>query len=125
MKKLLIPLLAVAIATGTTKTANDYTEPSLVRCTVYTADEGSITASGDEVREGIIAGRKEWLGMTALLYDTDMNFIGFYEFKDCGGAKGLKNGTVIDVFREDKVDCREWVAQYGDHVYMQIVDAKG
>ena len=44
-----------------------YKMPQPVRCTCYI--EHGITASGIQTRNGIIAGRKEWLGMAAVLYE--------------------------------------------------------
>lgn len=116
---------ALLAATLVTRTEADYKEPAKIRCTVYTANQGETTADGSKVRQGIVAGRKEWLGKTALLYDSDMNFIGFYEFRDTGGTKALKSGNAIDVYRDSDVDCQEWIDMYGDYIYLQIVDAKG
>lgn len=105
-----------------------------IRCTCYTATEGSITASGSEVYEGIASGKREWIGKIAILYDLDMNFIGFFEFKDTGSGidtdgdgigDSIKNGKSIDVYRNTLGECHEWVDQYGDYVLMQIVDAEG
>lgn len=108
------------------------TEPYMMRCTCYTADEGDITASGTEVRDGIVAGKREWLGKVVVLYEvtedgTMGDFIGYYEFKDTGyGINGsLINGTSIDVWVENEDAVWEWVGRYGDYVYMQLVDGKG
>lgn len=117
-------------------TASTYSEPTLIRCTCYTAKEGAITASGQPVREGIIAGKSEWCnkGYFAILYDKDMNLIGIYEFLDTGAGidtdgdgKGdsIKSGKSVDVFRSSLSGCREWVKTYGDYVYIQIIQAEG
>ena len=47
---------------------NPYEQPILIRATCYTSDEGAITYSGQKVRTGIIAGKKDWQGSVALLY---------------------------------------------------------
>lgn len=41
-------------------------EPAVIRCTCY-FDQG-YTKSGHLVREGIVAGKEEWLGCMAVLY---------------------------------------------------------
>ena len=105
-----------------------------MRVTCYTYPPGSITASGCEVREGIVAAKKDWMDALVVLYDTDMNFIGYYEVKDTGfgidqdgdGIGSIENGTSIDVFRDSLERCYEWIERHGDYCYVQIItDAKG
>ena len=105
-----------------------------MRVTCYTYPPGSITASGCEVREGIVAAKQDWMDALVVLYDTDMNFIGYYEVKDTGfgidqdgdGIGSIENGTSIDVFRDSLERCYEWIERYGDYCYVQIItDAKG
>lgn len=105
-----------------------------MRVTCYTYPEGSITASGSEVREGIIAAKREWMNALVVLYDMDMNFIGYFEVKDTGfgidkdgdGIGSIQEGTSIDVFRRNLERCREWVERYGDYCYVQVIpDAEG
>lgn len=112
-------------------------EPSdlqLMRVTCYTYPPGSITASGSEVREGIVAAKKEWMNALVILYDTDMNFIGYFEVKDtgfgidkdCDGVGSIQDGTSLDVFRSSLERCHEWTERYGDYCYVQIItDAEG
>lgn len=130
--------LKVAILTGIsifligTKTqAADFSQPTKIRCTCYTSTEGSITASGENVREGIIAGKRAWMGKVAVLYDLDMNIIGIFEFKDTGAGMdtdgdgvgdSIKNGKSVDVYRDTLERCKEWIHINGDYVYMQIID---
>lgn len=111
--------------------AADFSEPIKIRCTCYTSTEGSITASGERVREGIIAGKRDWMGKVAVLYDMNMNIIGIYEFKDTGAGidtdgdgKGdsIKNGKSVDVYRDTMEGCKQWARLYGDFVYLQIID---
>ena len=105
-----------------------------MRVTCYTYPPGSITASGCEVREGIVAAKKDWMDALVVLYDTDMDLIGYYEVKDTGfgidqdgdGIGSIENGTSIDVFRDSLERCYEWIERYGDYCYVQIItDAKG
>lgn len=105
-----------------------------MRVTCYTYPPGSITASGCEVREGIIAAKKEWMGALVILYDTDMNFIGYFEVLDTGfgidkdgdGVGSIQEGKSLDVFRSSLERCHEWTGRYGDYCYAKIIpDAKG
>lgn len=144
MKKMIAALMAASVfllSSSSTKadestSGNPYGEPFLIRCTCYTAPEDAITASGRKVREGIIAGKPEWCnkGYVALLYDKDMEFIGFFEFLDTGAGidtdgdgigDSIKNGTSIDVFSDSLEGCYEWINKYGDFVYIQIVKGVG
>jgi 3D (Asp-Asp-Asp) domain-containing protein len=103
---------------------NPYGTPFKIESTAYCY--GEITASGQAVREGIAAGRKEWMGLTAILYTDDNgkvgDIIGIYEILDTGGDERIKNGTCIDIYMLDYDDCREWGRK---NVWIQIVDAKG
>jgi len=108
----------------------DFGEPWVIRCTGY-CDYG-YTKSGQYVRYGIIAGKEEWLGKTAVIYrynedGTIGELIGYYEFLDTGyGINGsLVNGTSVDIWHPSEDAVWDWVAEYGDYVYIQIVDMVG
>lgn len=114
--------------------AAESSDLKLMRVTCYTYPPGSITASGSEVREGIVAAKREWMDALVILYDTDMNFIGYFEVKDTGfgidkdgdGIGSIQEGTSIDVFRSSQSRCKEWVNMYGDYCYVQVIpDAEG
>ena len=97
-----------------------------IRCTGY-CDYG-YTKSGEYVREGVVAGKEEWLGKTANIYavNTDGSkgkLIGNYEFLDTGyGINGsLINGTSIDIWHPSEDAVWDWVDTYGDYVYMEIL----
>lgn len=130
-RKLLLTLLIMSLLLSKKVRAADFTTPTKIRCTCYTSTEGSVTASGEPVREGVLAGKRSWIGKTAILYDMDMNIIGIYEFKDTGAGidtdgdgKGdtIKNGKSIDVYRDTMERCREWIKTYGDYVLLQIIE---
>lgn len=97
-------------------------------------DEG-ITASGEYTREGICAMKREWIGKCAIVYqrlpDNSVGeIIGIYEIKDTGGAKGIKDGKTIDVWKPDLNSCQDFMNRvYEDdckgHVYIQLIDAVG
>lgn len=60
--------------------------------------KGRITASGEEVREGIIAASKDHMGDYAEVYLMDGTLLGLYQCLDTGGNPGIQNGHVIDVW---------------------------
>lgn len=94
-----------------------------------------VTASGEITRDGICAGKDEWLGKTIILYqrlpDNKIgDQIGIYECLDTGGTPGLKEGRVIDVWCQDLDTCQEFMnLVYEDgcqgHVYIQVIDSDG
>lgn len=108
-----------------------------IRCTCYIIT--GITASGQETRDGIIAGRKSDIGKVAALYrcndDNSIGeFIGYFEFLDTGAGidtdgdgKGdsIKKGLSVDVWRSSIIEANNWIAEYGDYVYIKIIDAEG
>lgn len=116
--KILITILLTIILATSVSAANNATK---VRCTVY-LPTGNPTASGVYPYEGIIASNREHLGQRAALYTEDMEFIGYFECKDTGGHKGLKNGTRIDVYRDNEESYRQWVKDYGDYVFIQWIE---
>ena len=104
-----------------------YEEPVYIRCTGY-CDYG-YTKSGEYVREGIVAGKKDWLGKICYIYEVNKDgtcgdLLGEYEFLDTGyGINGsLINGTSIDVWFPSKADVYQWMHDHGDYVYIQIAD---
>lgn len=107
-----------------------FEEPKYIRCTGY-CDYG-YTKSGQYVRDGIMAGKKEWLGKTCVVYQVNEdgscgNMIGMYEFLDTGnGINGsLINGTSVDIWFPTESEVWNWMSTYGDYVYIQIIDAVG
>jgi 3D (Asp-Asp-Asp) domain-containing protein len=96
-----------------------------VECTAYDNEEGNLTASGRPTVEGLtMAGAREWLGCTCILYDENMNFVGFYEFTDTGyGRDGdIERGETIDIY----MDSHEEALQWGRRImYIQIVRSEG
>lgn len=60
--------------------------------------KGTITASGEPVREGVIAASKEHMGQRAEIYLKDGRLLGLYQCLDTGGNPGIQNGHVIDVW---------------------------
>lgn len=109
----------------------------MIRCTCYT--NTGITASGQHTRDGIIAGKREWMGCAAALYRVKDDgsigeFIGLYEVLDTGAGidtdgdgygDSIQNGTSIDVWVPNDEAVREWQSTNGDHVYLYLIPGVG
>lgn len=113
-----------------------YVEPQAMLTTAY-CDYG-ITKSGVIVREGICAGKEEWLGKTVILYERNENggigdMLGIWEVLDTGfgadsdgdGIGSIQDGKVIDIYMPTEKECYEWMKRTNGKVYMQLIDAKG
>ena len=109
-------------------------EPNVIkiRCTGY--DDVGYTKSGEWTREGVIAGKEEWLHKKCKLYRINDDgsvgeLIGEYTFLDTGygiktktanGIEGsLKLGKSIDVWHPSEDSIWDWMDEYGDYVYME------
>lgn len=99
-------------------------EMQTVRCTCY-LPTGNCTASGVMPYEGIIASNRSHLGDMCLIFDMDGNFIEMMECRDVGGHRKLRNGSAIDVFRNDMESAKEWIRTYGDYVQIIWIPAEG
>lgn len=99
---------------------------------------GEITASGVPVRRGICAVKREWMGLTAIVYeykpDGSMgDLLGYWECLDTGfggdadgdGVGSIEAGKAIDMYFPTLEECRDWMEQTGGKVYVQLVDAEG
>lgn len=95
-----------------------------VRCTCY-LPTGNKTYDGTVPYEGICASNKDHLGDVALLYSCDGEFIGFFECRDIGGNSRLKNGTAIDIYRDDMDSAWDWIHEWGDYVYVFWIGGVG
>lgn len=112
---------------------------------------GQITFSGQEVREGIAAGKEEWIGEAAVIYEAipqDDGFeagdlLGVYEIQDIGYGKSsgdgipskvrsdkdsrgtIERGECLDIYRESYDRCVDWMERTGGKVFVQIIPAEG
>ncbi|MEG1901799.1 MAG: hypothetical protein RR225_05375 [Clostridium sp.] len=128
MKKyilILIVLTSLSVSTAEAKEQpSGIAEPFRIEATAYCY--GEITKDGSKVREGICAGREEWLGKTCIMYESDNgktgDLIGIYEIKDTGGDYRLKNGKCVDIYIPSEDECLEFGRK---DVFVQIIDAKG
>lgn len=93
-----------------------------MKFTVYCPEScpGRITASGDEVREGIIAASADRLGQRAEVYLMDGTLLGLYECLDTGGNPGIKSGHVIDVWAPHLSKARQLMRVTGGECYVRF-----
>ena len=107
---------------------NPYPEPRKIRCTCYI--QTGYMKGGQYTYNGAIAGRKEDLGKTAVLYDINEDgsigdLIGLYVFEDTGSHHTLVEGTSVDVWQPNMTAAKNWIQTHGDYVYIQVVEGKG
>lgn len=96
-------------------------------------------ADGRALVEGLtLAGKREWLGMSCALYDENMQFLGYYEFRDVGYGqstgygsskllKGRSIGTIeagqcVDIYFDTYESCVQWGRR---NVYIKLIEAVG
>ena len=76
--------------------------------------------------EGIAAAKKEWIGLTAVVYIDDNgsigDFIGMYEIKDTGQNEKIVSGNCIDIWMSVEKDCWNFGRK---KVKVILYDAKG
>lgn len=90
-----------------------YDEPNVfyeMQATAYC--DGTTTATGKRVREGMCASKREWFGKVALVYERNSDgsvgdFIGAYEIEDTGGQP-IRHGKVIDIYMKSRNACFEF-----------------
>lgn len=109
------------------------TDLQLAHVTAYT--DCGYTKSGQYIREGICAGKEEWLGCVAVIYQRMPDgsigeCLGMYEILDTGGTEGLKNGSVIDVWQPTQHQCDEFIDKSYENgcegkIYLQIIKGEG
>lgn len=87
---------------------------------------GTSRCDGGAVRSGICAGKKEWYGKVAAIYEDENGkpgeFLGYYECLDTGGDERIKNGTVLDIYHPDY----DWCIEFGRRkVLVELIDGDG
>lgn len=84
----------------------------------------SVLADGTEPMHGVLAGKREWLGRSVELYDSDYNYLGLFIFHDVGYGRSLgygesefygrehmgtiEAGLTIDIWMENVGLCYDW-----------------
>ena len=79
-------------------------------------------ANGEQVRKGVCAMARKYIGMTAIVYTEDYELIGIYEVCDTGADERIISGDCIDIWNESE----DWCKEFGrKNVIVYLVDAKG
>lgn len=119
-------------------------EPELkhVKMTCYT-HTGNPCSNGKMPREGICAYQPRYIDWTAIVYKDNKGkpgeIIGFFEIYDTGygtetnlinpktgGNYGtIQLGESIDIFQESLDKCYEFIGDFGDSCFVQLVYAEG
>ncbi len=118
---MIFEILAVAHLLGNMPVTPWGDDLQKVRCTCY-LPTGNKTADGTVPYEGICASNREHLGDVAVLYSVDGEFIGFFECRDVGGHRKLRNGTAVDIYRDSMDRAWKWVGEWGDYVYIYWIE---
>lgn len=118
---MIFEILAVAHLLGNMPVTPWGDDLQKVRCTCY-LPTGNHTADGTVPYEGICASNRDHLGDVAVLYSTKGEFIGFFECRDVGGHRKLRNGTAIDIYRDSMDRAWEWVGEWGDYCYVYWIE---
>ena len=119
-----------------TRAIAEKAEPTLIpmHATAY-LDTGRKTYSGVWPHVGIAGSHKDYIGMTAIVYQRLPNgevgeVIGIYEVEDTGDTEGVNNKRVIDIWCPDMDSCQDLMDRvYEDgcqgKVFVQFVNAEG
>lgn len=140
---LLVACSVPIVAVFQPPTTNPIEEPSIMRVTCYTANEGAICSTGVKPHYGIVAGAKEWEGKAVLLYTFEYNeegepipkeCIGLFTILDNGAGidtngdgigDTIRNGQSLDVYVDTTEQANEWAREYGDYLMVIIVEGEG
>lgn len=82
------------------------------------------TATGGETRPGICACNPH-LGEVAIVYTLDGQYLGMYECTDTGITDGLKNGTVLDVWRVNMTQAESYMKLTQGRVWVRWISGNG
>lgn len=99
-------------------------QPEEIRLSCY-LPTGHRTYSGQVPYVGGLACNKEHLGQTAMLFDSEYRFIGYFECNDIGGNSLLRQGKAVDIFQETMEDARTFIRENGDHGFVVWLEADG
>lgn len=130
MKRIIAILIGLTITLNfciSTK-ADEIEEPRKIFVTAYIIQ--GTTASGTQTREGVCAMNRSLLGKTVIIYlmndDGSVGDVyGIYEVEDTGATRGLKNGSVVDIWCPSMEDAKRVMADTKGVGFIQIIDAEG
>lgn len=87
---------------------------------------GHTTANGSAVHEGGCASSIERIGMVAIIYTLDGEFLGYFECNDTGKqGGGVRNGTVVDIYRTDYDRCVDWMEVTQGKCWIKWIEGEG
>ncbi len=99
-----------------------------VKATAYCLTK-NLTAMETQPRFGVVAGKREWLGKTCVMWLDDgdgiiktENYYGTFRFEDVGGSDAIKNGYVIDVWIEGYENAKQFGCK---KMIILIIDSEG
>lgn len=117
--------LLVLIATPKSARADEILR---VKATAYCINNNP-TASGTQPRYGVVAGKREWLGSTMIIWLDDgdgqikpENYYGTFSCEDVGGSDAIMAGYVIDVWIEGYQNAKNFGSK---DMIIQVVDSEG
>lgn len=101
----------------------DMREP--IHATWYVNPNKKRTANGSRTFIGSCAASRDHLGDVAALYSIEGYFIGYLDCNDTGGAEGIKNGTVIDIYADSLEQINRTAEEWGTEFYVIWIEAEG
>ena len=117
-----IVAIVVLIIFSCQSRASESAEPVLVPVKITGYCLHGTMANGEQTHPGVCAYKKEDIGKYAILYDSEMNFIGQYEIADTGKKGGaIRKGLAVDVWFDTKEECYAFT----NTGYIQVIDAEG
>lgn len=99
----------------------------IMRTTCYDPEScsGTITCTGKKVHFGICGTDEAHLGMVAIVYTLDGEFLGYFECEDTGSNKEAKEGKRIDIWQPNRKASKEWIKKTQDYVKVKFIQAEG
>lgn len=107
MRKLIISFLLTCSIIFPVE-AKEYAQNMYVTCYCPESCPGTITYTGEHVREGIAAVIEDRIGMMADVYSTNGEYIGTYE---CLDKIGTGKKTVIDIWKPNLESAKALMAK--------------
>lgn len=126
MKKLIALMMAAGIFLMFQKTVKA-DELLNIKATAYCYNSGQTATQTIPMEGRTLAGKREWFGKTAYIWEDKgngiepENFIGCFQVEDTGGEP-IRQGYVVDVFITDYDRAKEFGCK---KVYVWLMDAEG